>query len=108
MSDINLPHFSNRLVFICWLVILSSITDLEKFILRVDSGLREPVKSGDYQVLVQVMGCLLAVRSRQPSTDQMFTPLTAVVSLLQQYGETLPDHIYTQLEVVIFISLWYF
>ncbi|XP_053089780.1 dynein axonemal heavy chain 11 isoform X1 [Pangasianodon hypophthalmus] len=78
--------------------VTENITDLEEFILRVDSGLREPMKSGDYQALVQVMGCLLAVRSRQPSTDQMFDPLTAVVSLLQQYGETLPDHIYTQLE----------
>ncbi|XP_053483492.1 dynein axonemal heavy chain 11 isoform X4 [Ictalurus furcatus] len=80
--------------------VTENISDLEEFILRVDSGVREPVKSGDYQALVQVMGCLLAVRSRQPSTDQMFEPLTAVVSLLQQYGETLPDHIYTQLEEI--------
>ncbi|KAK3551295.1 hypothetical protein QTP70_013939, partial [Hemibagrus guttatus] len=78
--------------------VTENITDLEEFIVGVDSGLREPVKSGDYQGLVQVMGCLLAVRSRQPSTDQMFDPLSAVVNLLQQYGETLPEHIYTQLE----------
>ncbi|KAI5106110.1 dynein heavy chain 11, axonemal, partial [Silurus meridionalis] len=78
--------------------VTENITDLEEFILRVDSGLREPVSFGDYRALVQVMGCLLAVRSRQPSTDQMFDPITAVVSLLQQYGETLPDNIHTQLE----------
>ncbi|XP_058249288.1 dynein axonemal heavy chain 11 [Hemibagrus wyckioides] len=78
--------------------VTENITDLEEFIIRVDSGLREPVKSGDYQGLVQVMGCLLAVRSRQPGTDQMFDPLTAVVNLLQQYGETLPENIHTQLE----------
>lgn len=79
-----------------------SISDLEEFMFRVDSGLRAPVKSGDYQVLVQVMGCLLDVRSRQPSTDQMFNPLTAVVNLLQQYGETLSEYLFTQLEVAIF------
>ncbi|XP_062848433.1 dynein axonemal heavy chain 11 [Trichomycterus rosablanca] len=78
--------------------VTQNIRELEEFILRVDSGLREPVTSGDYQALVTVMGCLLAVRSRQPSTDRTFEPLTAVVGLLEQYGETLPGHICTQLE----------
>ncbi|XP_072536739.1 dynein axonemal heavy chain 11 [Salminus brasiliensis] len=78
--------------------VTDSIAELQEFILRADWELREPVRSGDYQAMVQVMGCLLAVRDRQASTDQLFEPLRAVVSLLEQYGETLPDNIYTQLE----------
>ena len=57
------------------------------------------MRGGDHQALVQVMGCLLAVRDRQSSTDQLFEPLRAVVSLLEQYGEALPENIYMQLEV---------
>ncbi|XP_035386791.1 dynein heavy chain 11, axonemal isoform X1 [Electrophorus electricus] len=78
--------------------VTDSITELEEFIVRAASGLREPVRSGDYQALVQVMGYLLSVRARQPSTDQLFEPLRAVAGLLEQYGEMLPDHIYNQLE----------
>uniref|UniRef100_A0AAR2JLJ5 AAA+ ATPase domain-containing protein n=1 Tax=Pygocentrus nattereri TaxID=42514 RepID=A0AAR2JLJ5_PYGNA len=73
-------------------------SELEEFIVRADSGLREPVRGGDRQALVQVMGCLLAVRHRQSSTDQLFEPLRAVVSLLEQYGEAMPENIYLQLE----------
>ncbi|KAL7886390.1 hypothetical protein AOLI_G00041110 [Acnodon oligacanthus] len=78
--------------------VTDNVAELEEFIVRADSGLREPVRGGDRQALVQVMGCLLAVRDRQSNTDQLFEPLRAVVSLLQQYGEALPENIYLQLE----------
>uniref|UniRef100_A0A8B9HNA4 Dynein, axonemal, heavy chain 11 n=1 Tax=Astyanax mexicanus TaxID=7994 RepID=A0A8B9HNA4_ASTMX len=78
--------------------VTDSMAELQEFILRADGELRVPVRGGDYRAVVQVMGCLLAVRDRQVSTEQLFDPLKAVVSLLEQYGETLPDAIYTQLE----------
>ncbi|XP_076826869.1 dynein axonemal heavy chain 11 [Brachyhypopomus gauderio] len=78
--------------------VTDSVTELEEFIVKVASGLGEPVRSGEHQALVRAMGYLLAVRSRQASTDQLFEPLRAVASLLEQYGEMLPDHIYTHLE----------
>ncbi|KAL6489651.1 hypothetical protein MHYP_G00033920 [Metynnis hypsauchen] len=78
--------------------VTDNVAELEEFIVRADSGLREPVRGGDRQALLQVMGCLLAIRDRQSSTDQLFEPLRAVVSLLEQYGEALPENIYLQLE----------
>lgn len=72
--------------------------------LRAESRLKEPVCSGDYQALVQVMGYLLEIRDRQTSTDQLFEPVIDVVNLLEQYGETLTECDHMQLEVRVFDS----
>lgn len=76
-----------------------SIGELKDFILQAESRLKEPVCSGDYDSLVQVMGYLLAIRNRQPGTDRLFKPISDVVDLLERYGETLPEHVHAQLEV---------
>ncbi|KAI2655454.1 Dynein axonemal heavy chain 11 [Labeo rohita] len=78
--------------------VTGSIGELEEFMLRAESRLKEPVCGGDYQALVQVMGYLLAIRDRQTSTDQLFEPVIDVVNLLEQYGETLPECVHMQLE----------
>jgi len=72
--------------------------------LQAESRLKEPVCSGDYRALVQVMGFLLAVKNRQSCTDQLFERVGEVVTLLEQYGETLPECVHMQLEVRVFDS----
>ncbi|KAI7806173.1 dynein axonemal heavy chain 11 [Triplophysa rosa] len=78
--------------------VTDSIGELEDFILQAEWRLKEPVHGGDYQSLVQVMGYLLAIRNRQPRTDRLFEPISDVVDLLGQYGETLPERVHAQLE----------
>ncbi|XP_051576917.1 dynein axonemal heavy chain 11 [Myxocyprinus asiaticus] len=89
----------------CWMFkehlisyVTGSIGELEEFIVQAEFRLREPVCSGDYQALVQVMGYLLAVRNRQTGTDRLFEPISDVVTLLERYGETLPEHVHAQLQ----------
>lgn len=48
---------------------------------------------------MEVMSHLLAVKDRQNATDKMFEPLRETVILLEQYGVTIPDQIYWQMEV---------
>ncbi|XP_051721899.1 dynein axonemal heavy chain 11 [Ctenopharyngodon idella] len=78
--------------------VTGSIAELEEFMLQAESRFQEPVCSGDYQALVQVMGFLLAIKNRQSSTDHLFEPVSEVVTLLEQYGETLPERVHVQLE----------
>ncbi|XP_077065347.1 dynein axonemal heavy chain 11 [Siphateles boraxobius] len=78
--------------------VTGSIAELKEFMLQAESRLKEPVCSGDYQALVQVMGFLLAVKNRQSCTDQLFERVSEVVTLLEQYGETLSECVHMQLE----------
>ncbi|KAA0703060.1 Dynein beta chain, ciliary [Triplophysa tibetana] len=70
----------------------------EQFKEQAEWRLKEPVRGGDYQSLVQVMGYLLAIRNRQPRTDRLLEPISDVVDLLGQYGETLPESVHAKLE----------
>lgn len=54
----------------------------------------------DYDGLVEVMGHLLALKSRQMATDYMFEPLKETVDLLQSYDQAISDEIHKQLEVL--------
>lgn len=45
------------------------------------------------------MSHLLAVRDRQAATDRMFEPLQDTIILLERYGVTIPEQVYTQMEV---------
>lgn len=45
------------------------------------------------------MGHLLAVRSRQSATDELFEPLKETITLLETYGQKMPEQVYLQLEV---------
>lgn len=76
-----------------------SLDELQKFVQATVDGLGQCVAKGDQQRLVEVMSHLLAVRERQAATDSMFEPLQDTVILLEQYGVTIPDYVYLQMEV---------
>ncbi|XP_063306953.1 dynein axonemal heavy chain 11 [Pelobates fuscus] len=78
--------------------VIDSLTDLEQFIRLTDSALQIDIPEGDYKALVGIMEHLLAVRDRQDATDNLFEPLKQTIALLENYGQKLPDLIYTQLE----------
>lgn len=62
-------------------------------------GLTKPVKEGDYEGLVEVMGHLMRVKERQTATDNMFEPLKQTIELLKSYGEEMPEETHAKLQV---------
>ncbi|XP_071372237.1 dynein axonemal heavy chain 11 isoform X2 [Centroberyx affinis] len=78
--------------------VTNSLDDLEEFVRATVEGLGQAVSKGDHHGLVEVMSHLLAVRDRQTVTDRMFEPLKDTIILLERYGETIPDQVYSQLE----------
>ncbi|XP_030057583.1 dynein axonemal heavy chain 11 [Microcaecilia unicolor] len=78
--------------------VIDSLTDLEEFIKVTDAGLQKKVNEGDYNGLLEIMGHLLAVRDRHQATDDLFEPLKETITLLESYGQKMPEHIYIQLE----------
>uniref|UniRef100_A0A8C8VJF2 Dynein axonemal heavy chain 11 n=1 Tax=Pelusios castaneus TaxID=367368 RepID=A0A8C8VJF2_9SAUR len=78
--------------------VTDSLTDLEEFIKETDAGLQRKVTEGDYNGLVEIMGHLLAVRDRQAATDELFEPLKETITLLESYGQKMPDRVHVQLE----------
>ncbi|KAF6298410.1 dynein axonemal heavy chain 17 [Rhinolophus ferrumequinum] len=83
-------HLSNH--------VLSSLSDLEAFMKVSRMGLRKPLKEGDYDGLVKVMGHLMKVKERQVATDTMFQPLKQTIELLKTYGEELPEETHVKLQ----------
>ncbi|KAJ1188151.1 hypothetical protein NDU88_004915 [Pleurodeles waltl] len=73
------------------------VCELEEFIRETEKGLAKKVKSGDYAVLLEIMGHLMAMRDRQ-STEDNFKPLKSTAELLRTYKQRLPEEIYSQLE----------
>lgn len=63
------------------------------------SGLKKPLKEGDYDGLVEVMGHLMKVKERQVATDSMFEPLKQTIELLKTYGEEMPEETHLKLQV---------
>ncbi|XP_074840744.1 dynein axonemal heavy chain 11 isoform X2 [Carettochelys insculpta] len=78
--------------------VIDGLTDLEEFIKVTNAGLQREVNEGDYNRLVEIMGHLLALRDRQAATDELFEPLKETVTLLESYGQKMPDQVYVQLE----------
>ncbi|XP_070822029.1 dynein axonemal heavy chain 11 [Chaetodon trifascialis] len=78
--------------------VTNSLDELQKFVRAAVEGLGQPVAEGNHCGLVEVMSHLLAVRDRQAATDKMFEPLRDTIILLEQYGVTIPDQVYSQLE----------
>ncbi|KAM9852522.1 dynein axonemal heavy chain 11 [Aulostomus maculatus] len=78
--------------------VTNSLDELQEFVGTSIKGLTWPVARGDHHGLVVVMSHLLAIRDRQPATDKMFEPLRDTIILLEQYGVTIPDQVYCQLE----------
>ncbi|KAH0629389.1 hypothetical protein JD844_011440 [Phrynosoma platyrhinos] len=79
--------------------VTSSLQDLAAFMKEVNAGLSKPVKEGDYDGLVAVMGHLMRVKDRQVATDSMFEPLKQTIELLKLYGEEMPEEIHMQLHI---------
>uniref|UniRef100_A0A671UPK5 Dynein axonemal heavy chain 11 n=1 Tax=Sparus aurata TaxID=8175 RepID=A0A671UPK5_SPAAU len=77
--------------------VTNSLDELQRFVRATVEGLGQPVAKGNHCGLVEVMSHLLAVRDRQAATDKMFDPLRDTVILLEQYGVTIPDQVYSQL-----------
>lgn len=78
--------------------VTNSLNDLEEFIREHDKGLSAPVKEGDIDALVVMMGHLMAVKDRQPTTDNMFEPLKQTLELLKSFQQEMPDEVYDQLQ----------
>ncbi|XP_059853521.1 dynein axonemal heavy chain 17 [Delphinus delphis] len=83
-------HLSNNVV--------SSLADLEAFMKVSRAGLMKPLKEGDYDGLVEVMGHLMKVKERQTATDNMFEPLKQTIELLKSYGEEMPEETHVKLQ----------
>ena len=81
------------------LLFLTSLNDLQEFIKVTSSGLNAEVGEDDYEGLTGVMVHLLAIKDRQPTTDDMFEPLKETIELLQSYDHIMPDEVHQQLEV---------
>ncbi|XP_019398323.1 PREDICTED: dynein heavy chain 17, axonemal [Crocodylus porosus] len=77
--------------------VTTSLQDLADFMKEASAGLTKPLKEGDYDGLVEVMGHLMRVKDRQAATDQMFEPLKQTIELLKTYGEEMPEEIHMQL-----------
>ena len=77
----------------------TSLADLEAFMKVARMGLTKPVKEGDYDGLVEVMGHLMKVKERQTATDNMFEPLKQTIELLKSYGEEMPEETHVKLQV---------
>ncbi|XP_055971730.1 dynein axonemal heavy chain 17 [Sorex fumeus] len=78
--------------------VINSLADLENFMKVARAGLKKPIKEGDYDGLVEVMGHLMKVKERQVATDRMFEPLKQTIELLRTYGEELPEEAHVKLQ----------
>uniref|UniRef100_A0A2I3TJ66 Dynein axonemal heavy chain 17 n=1 Tax=Pan troglodytes TaxID=9598 RepID=A0A2I3TJ66_PANTR len=86
-------HLSNH--------VTNSLADLETFMKVARMGLTKPLKEGDYDGLVEVMGHLMKVKERQAATDNMFEPLKQTIELLKTYGEEMPEEIHLKLQELL-------
>ncbi|EHB17858.1 Dynein heavy chain 11, axonemal [Heterocephalus glaber] len=78
--------------------VIDSLNELQEFMKDTDAGLQRKPSEGDHDGLVDIMGNLLAVRSRQRATDELFEPLKETITLLESYGQKMPEQVYAQLE----------
>ena len=91
-------------VYVSVLTCLYSLNELQEFIKETDAGLRRELSEGDHDGLVDIMGHLLAVRSRQRATDELFEPLKETITLLEMYGQKMPEQVYFQLKVSVVVT----
>ncbi|CAB1446422.1 unnamed protein product, partial [Pleuronectes platessa] len=78
--------------------VTNSLDELQMFVRATVEGLNHPVAKGDQHNLTELMSHLLAVRDRQTATDKMFEPLRDTIILLERYGVTVTDQVYSQME----------
>ena len=82
------------------LFFIFSLNELQEFIQRTNKQLQRPVKEGDYDLLVEIMAHLAAVKQREQATDALFTPLKETIELLKSYNQDLSEEVYEQLEIL--------
>lgn len=99
LSLFFLIHLSSFFLYLSFLPLSSSQ--------KTKTGLTVTVDEGDYDALVAVMIHLLAVKDRQPNTDNMFEPLKQTIELLKTYDQEMSDEIHTLLEVSPFYYAWF-
>lgn len=99
LSLFFLIHLSSLFLYLSFLLLSSSQ--------KTKTGLTVTVDEGDYDALVAVMIHLLAVKDRQPNTDNMFEPLKQTIELLKTYDQEMSDEIHTLLEVSPFYYAWF-
>lgn len=99
LSLFFLIHLSSLFLYLSFLPLSSSQ--------KTKTGLTVTVDEGDYDALVAVMIHLLAVKDRQPNTDNMFEPLKQTIELLKTYDQEMSDEIHTLLEVSPFYYAWF-
>lgn len=94
-------HYSKEclLCVSSYLSLFGSLTDFEEFIKVADAGLQREVTKGNYCVLAEMTGHLLAVKERQTTPDELFEPLKEMVALLESYGQKMSSEVYVQSEV---------
>lgn len=78
---------------------LTSLRSLRDFTIETDTGLLKPLKEGDYEGLVGIMGHLFKVRERQAEYDSMFEPLAEILHLLKVYDVEMPEDVYILMQV---------
>ncbi|OAF71285.1 Axonemal beta dynein heavy chain 17 [Intoshia linei] len=78
--------------------VTTSLNDLAEFIKKTDKGISVSVVEGDYNLLVDSMGYLMAVKERQSATDQMFEPLKQTIELLKTYNQEMPEEVHQMLQ----------
>lgn len=80
-------------------IYFNSLNELQEFMKDTDAALQRKLCEGDHDGLVDIMEHLLAVRSRQRATDELFEPLKETITLLESYGQKMPEQVHAQLEV---------
>ncbi|XP_063095395.1 dynein axonemal heavy chain 11 isoform X2 [Cavia porcellus] len=78
--------------------VIDSLNELQEFMKDTDAALQRKLCEGDHDGLVDIMEHLLAVRSRQRATDELFEPLKETITLLESYGQKMPEQVHAQLE----------
>lgn len=58
-----------------------------------DESLLQQIQPGDYTGLISVMGYLMQIKERQPTTDEMFQPLQETIELLKFYDQDIPEEV---------------
>ncbi|CAF3056070.1 unnamed protein product [Rotaria socialis] len=85
-----------------WLIehVTNSLNELQEFIENTNKQLKRPVKEGDYNLLVEIMAHLAAIKQREQVTDALFAPLKDTIELLKSYNQDLPEEVHQQLEIL--------
>ncbi|KAM6314848.1 LOW QUALITY PROTEIN: dynein axonemal heavy chain 11 [Aegotheles albertisi] len=81
-----------------WKIYIEYIDDIVVNFVKQYVELQREMAEGDYGVLVEITGHLLAVKEGQTTVDELSEPLKEVVALLESYGQKMPGEVYAQLE----------